>query len=161
MCEEIHGTEDWELDTILQEPKNCHLYEKLGYRQTGKKRVINERLTLVFYEKNRSQIFETADIHDLSSLIKLRMDYLIEDYEEIPADKLKMIEHNLPDYFQKHLNNDLFAFVCREKAQIISCCFLYISEKPSNPSFIHGKTGTVLNVYTKPEYRKRALPEHS
>ena len=51
LCEEIHGKEGWELDTILQEPKNCHLYEKMGYRQTGKTEVINKRLTLVFYEK--------------------------------------------------------------------------------------------------------------
>lgn len=51
LCEEIHGKENWELDTILQEPKNCHLYEKMGYRQTGKTEVINERLTLTFYEK--------------------------------------------------------------------------------------------------------------
>ena len=52
LCEEIHGSKNWELDTILQEPKNCYLYEKMGYRQTGKTEVINERLTLVFYEKN-------------------------------------------------------------------------------------------------------------
>lgn len=51
LCEEMHGNENWELDTILQEPKNCHLYEKMGYRQTGKTKVINERLTLIFYEK--------------------------------------------------------------------------------------------------------------
>ncbi len=52
LCEEIHGSKNWELDTILQEPKNCHLYEKMGYRQTGKTEVINEKLTLVFYAKN-------------------------------------------------------------------------------------------------------------
>lgn len=51
LCEELHGNENWELDTIMQEPKNCHLYEKMGYRQTGKTEVINERLTLTFYEK--------------------------------------------------------------------------------------------------------------
>lgn len=51
LCEEMHGKENWELDTILQEPKNCYLYEKMGYRQTGRTEVINERLTLVFYEK--------------------------------------------------------------------------------------------------------------
>ena len=51
LCEELHGSDNWELSTILQEPKNCHLYEKMGYRQTGKTEVINERLTLVFYEK--------------------------------------------------------------------------------------------------------------
>lgn len=51
LCEEMHGNENWELDTILQEAKNCYLYEKMGYRRTGKTEVINERLTLVFYEK--------------------------------------------------------------------------------------------------------------
>lgn len=51
-AEEIHGNGNWELDTILQEPGNCHLYEKMGYRQTGKTEVINERLTLVFYKKD-------------------------------------------------------------------------------------------------------------
>lgn len=54
LCEKIHGNENWELDTILQEPKNCHLYEKMGYCRTGKTQVINERLTLVFYEKGKS-----------------------------------------------------------------------------------------------------------
>lgn len=53
LCEEVHGKENWELDTILQEPKNCHLYEKMGYRRTGRTKVINERLTLIFYEKRR------------------------------------------------------------------------------------------------------------
>lgn len=51
LCEEIHGRENWELETILQEPGNCHLYEKMGYRQTGRTEVVNERLTLVFYVK--------------------------------------------------------------------------------------------------------------
>lgn len=55
LCEEIHGNENWELDTILQEPQNCHLYEKMGYRRTGKTEVINEKLTLVFYEKKGSR----------------------------------------------------------------------------------------------------------
>ena len=39
---------------ILQEPINCHLYEKMGYRQTGKTEVVNERLTLTFYEKKEA-----------------------------------------------------------------------------------------------------------
>lgn len=30
-------------------------------------------------------------------------------------------------------------------------------EKPSNSTFINGKTGTILNVYTKPEYRKNGI----
>ena len=48
----IHDACDWELDTILQEKGNCYLYEKMGYKQTGKTEVINEKLTLVFYKKD-------------------------------------------------------------------------------------------------------------
>lgn len=55
LCEEIHGNENWELDTILQEPGNCHLYEKMGYRRTGRTKAVNERLTLVYYEKKETR----------------------------------------------------------------------------------------------------------
>lgn len=48
---EIHRSSGWELDTILQEEGNCHLYEKLGYRATGATTIVNERMTLVLYRK--------------------------------------------------------------------------------------------------------------
>lgn len=51
LVEEIHGSKDWELDTILQEKGNCYLYEKMGYRPMGKTEKINDKLTLVFYRK--------------------------------------------------------------------------------------------------------------
>ena len=51
-AERIHGEDQWKLDTILQEEGNCYLYEKLGYHQTGKTEQINERMTIVFYEKD-------------------------------------------------------------------------------------------------------------
>jgi len=51
-AEQIHGQDSWQLGTILQEAGNCYLYEKLGYHKTGETKVINERMTLVFYEKN-------------------------------------------------------------------------------------------------------------
>ncbi len=50
--EKMHGdVERWFLDTILQEAGNCQLYEKIGYKRTGKVEEINEKMTLVFYEK--------------------------------------------------------------------------------------------------------------
>ena len=50
--EKLHNdVERWFLDTILQEAGNCHLYEKIGYKRTGKTEEINENMTLVFYEK--------------------------------------------------------------------------------------------------------------
>ena len=51
-AERIHGERNWKLDTILQEEGNCYLYEKLGYHQTGRAEQINDRMTIVFYEKD-------------------------------------------------------------------------------------------------------------
>lgn len=50
--ERIHGNDNWQLDTILQEKGNCNLYEKLGYVKTGMVEKINDRMDIVYYEKN-------------------------------------------------------------------------------------------------------------
>lgn len=50
--EKIHGSDNWSLDTILQETGNCYLYEKLGYKKTGVIEKINDRMDIVYYEKN-------------------------------------------------------------------------------------------------------------
>jgi len=42
----------WKLDTILQEQGNCYLYEKLGYKKTGKEDKVNEKMTIIYYEKD-------------------------------------------------------------------------------------------------------------
>lgn len=51
-AEHIHGAHNWELGTILQEAGNCYLYEKMGYHQTSRQTVINEKMTIVGYEKD-------------------------------------------------------------------------------------------------------------
>ena len=51
LAEELYGGKNWELDTILQEKGNCHLYEKVGDRPTGETREINHKMTLIYYKK--------------------------------------------------------------------------------------------------------------
>lgn len=41
----------WKLDTILEEEANCYLYEKLGYKKTGKLEKIKDGMTIIYYEK--------------------------------------------------------------------------------------------------------------
>ncbi|MBR2550896.1 MAG: GNAT family N-acetyltransferase [Clostridiales bacterium] len=50
--EEIYGADHWCLDTILQEKGNLHLYEKMGYHQTGRVDHISDRMDIVYYEKD-------------------------------------------------------------------------------------------------------------
>ena len=51
-AEKIYGDDNWSLDTILQEEGNLHLYEKLGYKRTGKKEKISDLMDIVYFEKN-------------------------------------------------------------------------------------------------------------
>lgn len=100
-------------------------------------------------------IFDKATIEDIGVLTDLRIAYLNEDLGVISNENLKLMQVSLPSYYEKHLNKDLMAYVARDEMDIVSCAFLLIVEKPMSPSFITGKTGTVLNVYTKPDYRKK------
>ncbi|MBO4903480.1 MAG: GNAT family N-acetyltransferase [Lachnospiraceae bacterium] len=51
-AEEKYGPHYWCLDTILQETGNLHLYEKMGYHRTGKIDKVNDRMDIVYLEKN-------------------------------------------------------------------------------------------------------------
>ncbi|MBP5429130.1 MAG: hypothetical protein J6Z04_07610 [Clostridia bacterium] len=39
----------------MEEAGNCHLYEKPGYKKTGKTQTINEKMILVFFEKKKKK----------------------------------------------------------------------------------------------------------
>lgn len=51
-AEQIYGSSHWCLETILQEAGNLHLYEKMGYHQTGRIDRINDRMDIVCFEKD-------------------------------------------------------------------------------------------------------------
>ena len=96
-----------------------------------------------------------ASEKEIDELVEFRLAYLKEDFGKISESDLQKLKETLPQYFRNHLNRDLFVYVVREADEILACAFLLVVEKPMSPAFITGKTGTVLNVYTKPEYRKR------
>jgi len=41
----------WQLDTIKEEPQLCYLYEKMGYRRTGKEEALQENMTIIYFAK--------------------------------------------------------------------------------------------------------------
>ncbi len=59
-------------------------------------------------------IFEEATKGDIACLTDLRISYLREDLGEINAHDLSVIKNELPDYYTRHLNNDLMAYDARE-----------------------------------------------
>ena len=105
-------------------------------------------------------IFDKATIKDINALAELRIAYLQEDLGKIADADLELISSSLPSYYEKHLNKDLMVYVASDEMDIVSCAFLLIVEKPMSPSFITGKTGIVLNVYTKPKCRKKGYAKN-
>ena len=45
------ATNNWCLEVPEEESKNRHLYEKFGYKDSGEKIIVNDRLTLLIYKK--------------------------------------------------------------------------------------------------------------
>lgn len=100
-------------------------------------------------------VVENANIEDVTLLTELRLEYLKEDHGKLSKSDIEIIRRDLPDYFKKNLNQNIFCYLIREKEEIAACAFLLVVEKPMSPEFITGRTGTVLNVYTKPQYRHK------
>ncbi len=98
---------------------------------------------------------EKAGTNDIDALVRMRLDYLLEDNGSLKDSDVIEIRRDLPDYYRAHMNKDLFIYVVREEHTIVACAFLLVIEKPMSPAFINGRTGTVLNVYTCPAKRHK------
>ena len=96
-----------------------------------------------------------AGFGDIEELIKVRFDFFDAVKREGTEELHSVIESSLRRYLAEHLNGDCFVAVAEEDGAIVSAAFLTIFEKPANSSWPTGKTGTIFNVLTYPEYRKK------
>lgn len=81
----------WKLDTIKQEAGNCHLYEKCGFVRIGEEKIVNDKMTLVDYEKTNvtARRFREEDATAVSRLIcKNFIEVNSKDYGIGPMKKL-------------------------------------------------------------------------
>ncbi len=90
-------------------------------------------------------------------LTELRIEYLRDDCGVLEAEQERYICVQLEDYFARELGRNFFAVLGECGGEAISAAYLAVGEKPANPAFITGKVGTIMNVYTKPQYRRRGL----
>lgn len=101
--------------------------------------------------------YRRAKLGEIEELVKARLAYLEAEYKEMTEEQAKKIRSSLPSYYEKHLNQDFFAYLGVDGDEVVSSVFLLVMERPANPSFITGKVGTILNVYTQPDYRRRGI----
>ncbi len=99
-----------------------------------------------------------AGLNDIEDLVQLRIDYLKMDKGSLSENDEKIIRAQSKIYFAKHIHlGDFVAFIAQIDGKIASAAFLVTQERPANPSFMTGVTGTLLNVITYPEYRKKGI----
>ncbi len=97
-----------------------------------------------------------ATSDDVELLIKLRLDFISMMEGELSDDTKQKLKLQLSTYYHKHLSSNKFiATLAEDNGQVIATAFMVIGEIPAGASFITGITGTILNVMTYPEYRKR------
>ena len=100
----------------------------------------------------------TTIIDDIQVLVELRIAYLLDQNSKEQLGDLTMLSRNLYTYFEKAIQNgELLAVVAREQQKICAVALLSIVDRPPRAEQDSGSVGTIYNVYTYPEYRRRGF----
>ena len=101
--------------------------------------------------------YKNAELNQLEEIINCRLEFLREDVGPQSPENETIMREQLEAYLKNHLNHDCFVFTAQEDEKIISIAILLILEKPANPSFLHGRIGNIMNVYTVPQKRRQGI----
>ncbi|MDR0986417.1 MAG: GNAT family N-acetyltransferase [Ruminococcus sp.] len=97
-----------------------------------------------------------ADKTYINVLTDFRLEYLSVDHELSEAQR-GQFSAQITDYFERNLGSVCECFIAEKEGVFTAVIFLIKCEKPANFAFSNGKTAMLMNVYTKPEYRKQGI----
>jgi len=105
-----------------------------------------------------NMLLRKATIDDIELLLKLRIDYLLDENKIKSIDDADILKIKLRDYFNKWIPVDGFiAYIAEIDGEICSTAFLSIVERPPRTADSSYLVGTVYNVYTYPNYRRKGI----
>jgi GNAT superfamily N-acetyltransferase len=96
-----------------------------------------------------------ATREDVELLIDLRLAFIREDDAPLDDHWAGVLRKQMESFFPEHIGKDFFAFLMEEEGGAVSSVFLREEHTPANKRFPTGVTGTIYNVYTLPEWRRR------
>ena len=97
-------------------------------------------------------------INDIDSIVNLRIDYLLSERGPMTQEEQKDVKQKMEVYIKKWMPNDGFiVFVAEDNDDVFSTAFLSVVERPPRIAFQSYLVGTVYNVFTYPNYRKRGI----
>jgi GNAT superfamily N-acetyltransferase len=98
-----------------------------------------------------------ATPEDLQVLVQVRLDFARHMAGSLAAEDEALIKSQMTSYLTQHFDRDFIAILARVHGRLASCAFLTVAEQPAHRFLPTGKIGTLLNVYTYPEYRRQGL----
>lgn len=154
-------TDVWSLATIKQESRDCHFYEKLGFIRTGSETEINDKMTIIGYEKknkSNSQISLRALQKEDYPFIDSCMQELHTLHVNARPDLYAPLEH--PYSEQDFLNiiedkNFLTVAAVNETNTIMGFGIATLKEKSG--MITDFKTAYIDDIFVCPEYRRKGL----
>ena len=109
-------------------------------------------------ERSTYLIYRKATLADINELIENRIAMRLEresDRENVDQDDFRKRTY---DYFLRHMQDDSYiSWIAVEEDMIVATsgmCFFYSPPTYRNKS---GITAYIMNMYTKPEYRKKGI----
>ena len=100
----------------------------------------------------------TTKIEDVKRLVELRLAYLLDQNAEECLENLDLLTQKLHEYFEEAIGKgELVAVVAEEQQKICAVAMLSVAKRPPRTAEDSCWVGTIYNVYTYPEYRRRGL----
>ena len=95
---------------------------------------------------------------DIDLLIKLRIDYLLDENKIQCLEDTETVKTKMRNYLTKWLpTNSFIAYLAEDNSDVCSTAFMSIVERPPRTAKSSYLVGTVYNVYTYPGHRKKGI----
>ena len=100
--------------------------------------------------------YKLAEMADLDTLVRMRLEFIDEikkKHIEDPA-----VKENLTQYFKETIPAGQFiAWLAFENGEVVGTSGLCFYQFPPNGTILDGRVAYIMNMYTRPEYRKRGI----
>lgn len=94
---------------------------------------------------------------DIAVLAEMRQEFLAESFGPQPDDLTREVSSKMKLYMAEHLGRDFFAVITEKNSKPIGTAFLVLTEFPASPRIRTGRTGEIINVLTRPAFRRQGL----
>lgn len=99
-----------------------------------------------------------ATIKDINTITRLRLEYISLEKGQLSDEEKESISGKLKEYLEKWMPlGGFIAFFAEENGEVQSAAFLSIVERPPREAFSSYTVGTVYNVFTYAEHRRKGL----